>query len=206
MAMLRTIRIVAWALIAALGGLVILATAGVRLPGVPQGNIAGQLPLASAIGGPFALPSTRSGTVSNESLKGKPFAVFFGFTFCPDVCPTTLLDLSNTIKQLGNDADRMNYLFVSVDPSRDTIEQLKLYLSSFDPHIIGATGTDAQIAEIARAYRAVYEKVPTKESYTMNHTATTYLMNAQGQFHGTLAYQENSDVVLKKLKRLIAGP
>jgi protein SCO1 len=203
--MLRTIRIVAWTLIAVLGAAVILATAGVRLPGMPQGNIAGQLPLAAAVGGPFALPATTGGTVSSDSLKGKPFAIFFGFTYCPDVCPTTLLDLSNTIKQLGPDADRMNFLFVSVDPGRDTIEQLKTYLTSFDPRIIGATGTDAQIAAIARAYRAVYEKVATKESYTMNHTATTYLMDAKGQFHGTLAYQENADVVLKKLRRLIAG-
>jgi protein SCO1 len=203
--MLRIIRIATWTLIAALGGIVVLATAGVRLPGMPSGNFSSQLPLAAAIGGPFALPATTGGTVSSDSLKGKPFAVFFGFTYCPDVCPTTLLDLSNTIKQLGTDADRMNFLFVSVDPGRDTIEQLKLYLSSFDPHIIGATGTDAQIAGIARAYRAVYEKVPTKESYTMNHTATTYLMDAKGQFHSTLAYQENPDVVLKKLKRLIAG-
>jgi protein SCO1 len=203
--MLRIIRIATWTLIAALGGIVVLATAGVRLPGMPSGNFSSQLPLAAAIGGPFALPATTGGTVSSDSLKGKPFAVFFGFTYCPDVCPTTLLDLSNTIKQLGIDADRMNFLFVSVDPGRDTIEQLKLYLSSFDQHIIGATGTDAQIAGIARAYRAVYEKVPTKESYTMNHTATTYLMDAKGQFHGTLAYQENADVVLKKLKRLLAG-
>ncbi len=199
--MLRIIRLVAWGLIAMIAGAVVLATSGVKLPGMP----AGQLPLAAAIGGPFTLATTTGGTVSNDSLKGKPFAVFFGFTHCPDVCPTTLLDLSNTIKQLGSDADRMQFLFVSVDPGRDTIEQLKLYLSSFDPHIIGATGTDAQIADIARAYRAIYEKVPTKDGYTMNHTATTYLMDANGQFYGTLAYQENADVVLKKLKRLTAG-
>jgi protein SCO1 len=199
--MLRIIRFFAWGLIAVLAGAVVLASSGVKLPGLPGG----QLPLAAAIGGPFELPATAGGRVSNESLKGKPFAVFFGFTYCPDVCPTTLLDLSNTIKQLGPDADRMRFLFVSVDPSRDTIEQLKLYLSSFDPHIIGATGTDAQIADIARAYRAIYEKVPTKDGYTMNHTATTYLMDATGQFHGTLAYQENADVVLKKLRRLITG-
>ncbi len=199
--MLRTIRIVAWTLIALLGGAVVLAVSGVRLPGMPQGP----LPLAASIGGPFSLPSTAGGAVSSDSLKGKPFAIFFGFTYCPDVCPTTLLDLSNTIKQLGPDADRMRYVFVSVDPARDNIDQLKLYLTSFDPHIIGATGTEAQIADLARAYRAVYEKVPAKDSYTINHTATTYLMDANGQFHGTLAYQENADVVLKKLKRLIAG-
>jgi protein SCO1 len=199
--MLRTIRIVAWSLIAALGGLVVLATSGVQLPGLPKSG----LPLAADIGGAFELAATTGGKVSNETLKGKPFALFFGFTFCPDVCPTTLLDLSNTIKQLGPEADKMRFVFVSVDPGRDTIEQLKLYLSSFDPRIVGATGTEAQLAEIARKYRAVYEKVPSKDGYSVNHTATTYLMDGKGQFVGTLAYQENAEAVLQKLKRLIAG-
>ncbi len=199
--MLRTFRFLLWALIAVLGGLVVLAVSGVRLPGMRQGA----LPLTAAIGGPFTLPVTSGGTLSSDALKGRPFAIFFGFTFCPDVCPTTLLDMSNTIKALGPDADRMNYVFVSVDPARDTVEQLKLYLSSFDPHIVGISGTEAQVADLARAYRVFFEKVPTKEGYTINHTATTYLMDARGAFHSTLAYQENSDVVLKKLRRLIAG-
>jgi protein SCO1 len=198
---LRTIRIVAWSLIVALGGVVVLATSGVPLPGLSKGA----LPLSAEIGGAFELAATTGGNVSNETLKGKPFAVFFGFTFCPDVCPTTLLDLSTTIKQLGADADKMSFVFVSVDPDRDTIEQLKLYLSSFDRHIIGATGTEALIAEMARKYRAVYEKVPTKDGYTVNHTATTYLMDGKGRFVGTLAYQENGEMVLQKLKRLVAG-
>jgi protein SCO1 len=199
--MLKALRIILWGLIAIIGGLVVLAVGGVRLPGVPQGS----LPLAANIGGPFTLPATTGGVLTSESLKGKPFAIFFGFTFCPDVCPTTLLDMSNAIKALGPDAERMGYVFVSVDPARDTIEQLKLYLSSFDPHIVGVTGSEAQLAELARAYRVYFEKVQTKDGYTINHTATTYLMDAQGRFHGTLAYQENADVVLKKLKRLIAG-
>ena len=80
-----------------------------------------------------------------------------------------------------------------------------MYLSSFDPHILGATGSEAQIADMARKYRAIYEKVTTKDGYTINHTATTYLMDARGQFHSTLAYQENADVVVGKLKRLIGG-
>ena len=198
--MLRTIRILAWGLSAALAGAVLLAVLGVKLPGQP-------LPLSATVGGPFELMSTKGGTISSESLKGKPFAIFFGFTFCPDVCPTTLLDLSNAIKLLGPDADRMNYLFVSVDPGRDTLEQLKLYMSSFDPHIEAATGNEAQIADITRKYRAIYEKVASKDGgYTINHTASTYLMDAQGRFHGTLSYQEAPDVVLKKLRRLIAGP
>ena len=199
--MLKTIRIIAWCLVGVLAAVVVLASLGVRIPGFQQKS----LPLAASIGGPFALPSTRGDVVSSASLDGKPFAVFFGYTFCPDVCPTTLLDLSGVIKQLGPDADRMNYLFVSVDPQRDTIEQLKLYLSSFDPHIVGLSGTEQQIAEVARQYRAVYEKVSTKDGYTINHTATTYLMDAHGRFFSTLGYQENPDVAVRKLKRLISG-
>ena len=199
--MLRMIRLAAWGLFIVLAGAVALSVSGVKLPGLSRPS----LPLASVVGGPFDLASTKGGRVSSESLKGKPLAVFFGFTFCPDVCPTTLLDMSGTIARLGPDADRMNYLFVSVDPGRDTIAQLKLYLSSFDGHIIGATGTESEIADMARKYRAVYEKVSTKDGYTINHTASTYLMDARGEFSGTLAYQENADVVLAKLKRLIGG-
>ena len=199
--MLRAVRIVAWGLLIVVAAAAVLATSGVKLPGLTQRA----LPLAAIIGGPFELASTSGGAVTSASLKGKPLAVFFGYTFCPDVCPTTLLDLSTVIKQLGPDADRMNYLFVSVDPGRDTIEQLKLYLSSFDPHIIGATGTELQIADMARKYHAVYEKTVGKDGYTISHTATTYLMDARGQFHSTLAYQENPDTVVAKLKRLIAA-
>ncbi len=199
--MLRTIRICTWALVALLAGAVVLATSGVRMPWLGSH----ELPLAAAIGGPFELASTNGGTVSSSSLKGKPFAVFFGYTFCPDVCPTTLLDLSLVIKQLGPAADQMNYVFVSVDPGRDSIEQLKLYLSSFDPHIIGATGSEAALADMARKYRAIYEKVANKDGYTINHTASVYLMDADGRFHGTLGYQEKPDVVVAKLKRLMAG-
>lgn len=200
--MLRTLRILAWSAVILLSGAVVLTVAGVPLPGLAPRP----LPLATAIGGPFELASTRGGAVSSRSLAGKPFAVFFGYTFCPDVCPTTLLDLSNAIKLLGADAGRMSFVFVSVDPERDTIEQMKLYLSSFDPHIIGATGSEAAIADMARKYRAVYRKVVSKDgTITYDHTATTYLMDAQGLFHGTLAYQESPDVAAAKLRRLING-
>lgn len=200
--MLRALRIIAWTATVLLAGAVVLITAGVPLPGLSNRS----MPLANAIGGPFELNSTRGGTISSKSLAGKPFALFFGYTFCPDVCPTTLLDLSNAIKQLGPDADRMNYVFVSVDPERDTIEQMKLYLSSFDPHIVGATGSETAIADMAKKFHAIYRKATSKDgTVTYDHTATTYLMDAKGLFHGTLAYQENPDVAAAKLRRLIAG-
>jgi protein SCO1/2 len=198
---LRIIQIALWVLVAILGGFVVLTTSSIHLPWQP-GNA---LPLAVSIGGPFELAATDGSTVSDQRLKGKPFAIFFGYTFCPDVCPTTLLDLTNAMKELGPDADRMRYVFVSVDPGRDSIEQLKLYLSSFDPRIIGATGTNAQIADIARKYRVIFEKVESKQGYTINHTASTYLMDAQGHFVGTFDYLDKPEVVLAKLKRLIAS-
>src|SRR5262249_572358 len=115
----------------------------------------------------------------------------------------TLLELSNAIKALGPDADRMRFLFVSVDPERDTPEQLKIYLSNFDPRITGLVGTPQEIAAVAKAYRAIYEKVPTKDGFTFNHTALVYLMGRDGRLAGTLNYQESADAQLKKLRRLV---
>lgn len=200
--MLKWIRNVAWAAIAALA----LAAGAVLFGYGPKGWTPANAPLSAAIGGPFTLTTHMGEKLTSDSLKGKPFAVFFGFTYCPDVCPTTLLDMSNLIKDLGPDAQKMRYFFISVDAERDTPEQLKLYLSSFDPAITGLTGTVAEIADAAKKYRAIYERVPTKEGYTYNHTATTYLMDRDGKFVSTLAYQEKPETALPKLKRLIAAP
>ena len=194
---MRNIRTLAWAAIAAL----LVAVGVVLYARLPAG---GGLPLAATIGGPFELTTHEGKRLSAADLKGRPFAMFFGFTFCPDVCPTTLLELTNVIRELGPDADKMRFLFVTVDPERDTPEQLKLYVSNFDPHITGLTGSAADIANVARAYRAYYEKVPTKDGYTMNHSAITYLMDKQGQFFGTIAYQEKHETQVAKLKRLVA--
>ncbi|MDX2203871.1 MAG: SCO family protein [Hyphomicrobiaceae bacterium] len=163
------------------------------------------LPLAARIGGPFDLVTHDGTRLRSESLKGTPFAVFFGFTYCPDVCPTTMLELSNILKRLGPDADRMRYFFVSVDTERDTPEHLKLYLSNFDARIMGLTGTAEEIAAVARSYRAIYQKVPTSEGFTYNHTATMYLMDRNGRLASTISYQESEETQLQKLKRLING-
>ena len=129
------------------------------------------------IGGPFTLVDDTGATVTEKTLAGKPYAMYFGYTFCPDVCPTTLLDLSRWIKKLGPDADRLNYVFVTVDPERDTVQSMHAYLSSFDKHIRGYTGTPAEIAQIAKEYRVYYKKVPTDDGgYTMDHSAIIYLM------------------------------
>jgi protein SCO1 len=196
----RAIRIAAWVSVAAF--VLVAGTLYVLRPNL--GAMPGQLPLAAGIGGPFELTTQEGKRLSSAELTGTPFALFFGFTHCPDVCPTTMLELSNAMKALGPDADRMRFLFVSVDPERDTPEQLKLYLSNFDPRITGLVGTPQEIAAVAKAYRAVYEKVPTKDGgFTYNHTALVYLMGRDGRLVGTINYQESAEAQLKKLRRLI---
>jgi protein SCO1 len=138
---------------------------------------------SAAIGGPFRLTDQEGRTVTERDLMGRPALVFFGFTHCPDVCPTTLFDISEVMRALGPDADRTRAVFVTVDPERDTQPVLKDYLSSFDPHVTGLTGDSAAIAAVAKEYRVYYKKVPLDDgSYTMDHTAIVYLMDKSGQF------------------------
>lgn len=194
---LRLIRTVAWAAVAILcaGLLFLLLT--------PPRDESGSG--VAAVGGPFRLASHDGGVVSAESLKGKPFALFFGFTYCPDVCPTAMLEIGNDLQALGNAAKDFRVYFVTVDPERDDATALKAYLSSFDARIIGLIPKDeAELQAMARAYRAIYRKVPTPSSYTMDHTAAIYLMDGKGQFFGTLDSNEKPETRQAKLKRLLA--
>jgi protein SCO1 len=136
----------------------------------------------AAVGGPFELTDQEGRTVTDRDLKGHPFLVFFGFTNCPDVCPTTLFEVSEILRALGPDAGKVNALFVTVDPERDTSDQLKDYLSSFDPHMRALTGSPAAISSVAKAYRVYFRKVPQENGYTMDHTAIVYLMDKDGRF------------------------
>ncbi len=138
--------------------------------------------LQSSIGGPFRLVDQNGQPFTEQNLKGKPFLVFFGFTHCPDVCPTTLFEVSEVMRELGGDADRVGALFVTVDPERDTPAALKDYLSSFDPHLVGLTGDTAAVEAMGRAYRVYSKKVPLEGGYTMDHTAIVYLMDKDGRF------------------------
>ena len=139
---------------------------------------------ASAIGGPFQLTDQNGRTITDRDFKGRPLLVFFGYTHCPDVCPTTLYEMSEVLHALGNDADRVNALFITVDPDRDTSAVMKDYLSSFDPHLRGATGDRKQIDAVEKDYRVYSKKVPTGkgDDYSMDHTALVYLMDKQGRF------------------------
>jgi protein SCO1/2 len=155
------------------------------------------------IGGPFTLVDDTGAPVTEKTVAGKPYVMYFGYTFCPDVCPTTLLDLTLWIKKL--DADRLNYVFVTVDPERDTVQSMHAYLSSFDQRIRGYTGTPAEIAQIAKEYRVYYQKVPTGDGgYTMDHTAVLYLMGPDGKLVTVIPYQEDDASAIAKLKNLAA--
>src|ERR1700692_925382 len=140
-------------------------------------------PAVAAVGGPFHLEDQNGKPVSDQDLKGRPFLVFFGFTHCPDICPTTLFEISQLLRTLGPDADRTGALFITVDPERDTPAVIKDSLSSFDPHLRGLTGDPAAVGAAIKAYRVYAKKVPLdKGDYTMDHTAVVYLMDKDGRF------------------------
>jgi protein SCO1 len=158
----------------------------------------------ATIGGPFHLVDQNGSTVTEADLKGHPTAMFFGYTFCPDVCPTTLYDLTTLMEQLGPEADKLKVYFVSVDPERDTREVMAEYMSAFDPRFIGLTGTPAEVDEIIKNYRVYARKVEQEKGpYLMDHTAGVYLLDDTGTLTGTIDYHENSETSLAKLKRLI---
>ncbi len=137
----------------------------------------------AAIGGPFQLTDNTGQPVTEKSLQGRPSLIFFGFTHCPDVCPTSLFEMSEVLRALGPDAARVNAYFISVDPERDTVAAMKDYLSSFDPHLKGLTGSPEAIAQVLTGYRVYAKKVPQKDGdYTMDHTALIYLMDRKGHF------------------------
>lgn len=163
-------------------------------------------PATSQIGGPFRLASSNGGVVDSEDLAGKPYGVFFGFTHCPEVCPTTLYEVSSALTELGDEAKEFRLFFITVDPERDTPDFVQNYLANFDPRIEGLVPTMDELPGVAKSFRAFYEKVPTSDGeYTMNHTATVYLMDRQGQFAGTLGFDEASEMRITKLRKLVAG-
>jgi protein SCO1/2 len=158
----------------------------------------------SAIGGPFRLVDQNSKPITDQDLKGQPFLVFFGFTHCPDVCPTTLFEVSEVLRALGPEGNRMRALFVTVDPERDTSEKLKDYLSSFDPRLVGVTGDAAAINAMEKSYRVYAKKVPLDGgNYTMDHTAIVYLMDKTGRFVAPFNLKRRPEEAAADLKRYL---
>jgi protein SCO1 len=158
----------------------------------------------ASVGGPFSLVDQDGKPVSDRTYRGAPKLVFFGFTHCPDVCPTALAQASEVLRALGPKGDRLRFLFVTVDPERDTAPVLKDYLGSFDPRIVGLTGTPEQVAATVKAYRAYARKVPLKDGdYTMEHTALVYLMDGDDRFVGSFNLARSPEAAAADLaKRL----
>jgi protein SCO1/2 len=158
----------------------------------------------AAIGGPFQLTDQAGQTVTEKSMQGHPSLVFFGFTHCPDVCPTTLFEMSEVLKAMGKDADRVSAYYISVDPERDTQAAMKEYLSSFDPRLKGLTGSPAEIAKVLSEYRVYAKKVPLKDGdYTMDHTALIYLMDRDGKFVSPFSLNRKPEEAAVDLKRYL---
>jgi protein SCO1/2 len=182
-----------------LAGLVLCLGVIVLVSGRVSAPVAQQI---AAIGGPFKLTDQNGKVFTDQDLKGRPFLVFFGFTHCPDVCPTALFEVSEILRKLGPDADRTRALFITVDPERDTPAVIKDYLSSFDPHLIGLTGDAAAIAAVAKAYRVYFKKVPLDQGgYTMDHTAIVYLMDKEGRFVAPFSLKRTSDAAAADLRK-----
>ena len=154
-------------ILAAMTGFAVIAAAGIGVAVVASSGRPASRAGIPAIGGPFTLVDDTGASVTETTLAGKPSVMYFGYTFCPEVCPTTLTDLSRWIKGLGPNADKLNYVFVTVDPQRDTPKVMRAYVSSFDKHIRGFTGTPEQIAKIASEYRVSLQTRARQRTATM---------------------------------------
>lgn len=205
MPVLRLIRYGAWTgvvLVAFVGAAILLGWWRVDGPGRP---VADSMAVQGvpAIGGPFTLVDHTGKTFTDADYRGRPMAVFFGFTHCPEVCPTTLMQMASLTRQIGAAADRLQILLITVDPERDTPEQLALYLQSFDPRVVGLTGSREQIDTALGAYKAYAKKIPTADGYTMDHSASVYLMKADGSFRTTIDYHEEEASALEKVRMVL---
>ena len=160
-------------------------------------------PKQALVGGPFTLISQDGRTVTDKDYLGEPLLVFFGYTHCPDVCPTTMFQTSEILRALGPDA-RMNVLFVTVDPERDTPAALKEYVSSFDPRVVGLSGNRQQIDAAIKAYRVYAKKVPGQNGeYTYDHTALVYLMDKNGRFAGSFNIDRKPEEAAAQLRAFL---
>lgn len=190
----------------ALAGVTLFLIAGVLIGYLQSGsrprNVEGR---GGPVLGEFLLLDQNGVTVTRASVIGKPSLFFFGFTFCPDVCPTTLANMTALLSKVPEAKEQAGFYFVTVDPERDTQEVMKTYLSSFDPHIRGLTGDPAEIAKITKSLGIYYAKADTgSATYSVDHSAIVVLLDAQGKFFGTIAYDESQETAVEKVRRLIS--
>jgi protein SCO1/2 len=196
----QTLRIVRYGTFALIGLIALVwAAAGLGLFRQPSEPQFGKAAIQS-----FRLTDQNGATVTEKDILGRPAVLFFGFTYCPDICPATLASMTGLLSRLGSDADKLGVYFVTVDPDRDTAPEIKTYLSSFDPRIRGLTGSAEQIAAIAKPLGVYYARSGTGDNYTMDHTASMFLLNADGSLRGTIAYGEEAGTAEAKLRALLS--
>lgn len=172
-------------------------------PGAARASADPLLPLPLSEMG-WTLTNQAGATVRAQDWVGRPTMAFLGFTWCPDVCPLTLSDISGWLEELGPEGDRLNVALISVDPERDTPEVLAEYLSNFDPRIMGLTGELAQVARALEDFRAEAERIPDLDGgYTMNHTAGVFLFRADGTFGNIIDFHEDRAYAIPKIRRLL---
>jgi protein SCO1/2 len=162
---------------------------------------------ASLVGGPFTLENGNGQQVTDRDFRGKYMLVYFGYTFCPDVCPTTLNEVADAMDRLGSKADRLQPIFISVDPKRDSPEVMKQYVTAFSPRLIGLTGTPDQIAAVAKEYRVYYAEHrtgPGPNDYSMDHSSVLYLMGPDGKFVAPIRPDEDGAQMAAELSRLMS--
>ncbi|MFZ3238354.1 MAG: SCO family protein [Stellaceae bacterium] len=178
------------------------AIVALDLRGGPQGA-AGSL-LSAAIGGPFKLVDQNGNTVTNTDLQGKWLLVYFGYTHCPDACPTALNNIALALSDLGPDKNEVRPVFITIDPARDTSKALKDYVSAFDAPILALTGSDAAIGQAAREYRVYYAKHPEAGGdYSMDHTSIIYVMDPKGRFTASFTGEDPPEEIVARLKKLL---
>jgi protein SCO1/2 len=156
-------------------------------------------------GGPFTLVDQDGAEITEAAFRGHPTALFFGFTNCPEICPTTLVDLDGWLKQMGDAGKDIRVYFVSVDPERDTPKVMKDYVTAVSDRIVGVTGAPDKVAAMTKLFGIYAQKVEIDTGgYTMDHTASVLLLNSRGEFAGTIAYGEKPEMAIAKLKRLVS--
>ena len=192
-------------LAAAFAGILVLVAGvliGVAFRDAGKGVAGG--PLAGMIGGKFTLVDQNGKPFTDADLKGKWQLVFFGYTHCPDVCPTTLNDLSLAVDKLGDKKNQVGIVLISVDPERDTPAELKSYVESFGGPIVALTGTADEVKQAAQAYKVFYAKHPRSDGgYDMDHSALIYVMDPQGRFTATFTPDDKEDAIVKRLQKLL---
>lgn len=157
-----------------------------------------------AIGGAYALVNHRGERVTEQTYRGKTQFVFFGFTHCPDICPTALTLVTGLLDELGPAAAQVQPLFITVDPERDTVEAMARYVEAFHPSLVGLTGTTEQVAGAAAAFKVLYQKVPQADGgYFMDHSASVYVMAPDGSFRATLDIHESVEIAKQRLLRIL---